>query len=200
MCDGKMAAKVRFPFQFPWCELTCKPYTASLITETYMSMLPDLNQGIYKGEPGLSLTTVPMSNDFDKGKAGCFKNEYSNRSGPTKTKIKKWDWLKENVRKIIICRSCNKLSQINSKYKMQYKENLGITILLKMKDVIQVIQEDEQGEQEICFKKYSLILRMVPPSQNCRFCENCFWHNLKTNEVKYIKVYIFRKEIQKESI
>ena len=36
---------------------------------------------------------------------------------------------------------------------------------------------------------------MVPPLQNCRFCENCFWHNLKTNEVKYIKVHIFRKEI-----
>ena len=27
------------------------------------------------------------------------------------------------------------------------------------------------------------------------FWENCIWHNLKTNEVKYIKVYIFRKKI-----
>ena len=36
---------------------------------------------------------------------------------------------------------------------------------------------------------------MVPPSQNLGFCEIFFWHNLKTNEVKYIKVYIFRKEI-----
>ena len=36
---------------------------------------------------------------------------------------------------------------------------------------------------------------MVPPLQNCSFCENCFSHNLKTNEVKYIKVYNFRKEI-----
>ena len=38
-------------------------------------------------------------------------------------------------------------------------------------------------------------LRMVPPSQNCSFCENCFCHNLKTNKVKYIKVYISRKGI-----
>ena len=29
------------------------------------------------------------------------------------------------------------------------------------------------------------ILRMVPPSQFCRFCENCFCHILKTNKVKY---------------
>ena len=29
------------------------------------------------------------------------------------------------------------------------------------------------------------------------FCENCFCHNLKTNKVKYIKVYIFRKEISR---
>ena len=27
------------------------------------------------------------------------------------------------------------------------------------------------------------------------FCKNCFCHNLKTNEVKYIKVYKFRKGI-----
>ena len=38
-------------------------------------------------------------------------------------------------------------------------------------------------------------LRLVPPLQNCSFCENCFCHNLKTNKVKYIKVYIFRKGI-----
>ena len=43
-------------------------------------------------------------------------------------------------------------------------------------------------------------LRMVPPLQNCRFCENCFWHDLKTNEVKYIKVYILENNFHKESI
>ena len=36
---------------------------------------------------------------------------------------------------------------------------------------------------------------MVPASQDCRFLWNFFWYNLKTNEVKHIKVYIFRKEI-----
>ena len=40
-------------------------------------------------------------------------------------------------------------------------------------------------------------LRMVPLSQNCSFCEHCFWHNLKTNKVKYIKVYIPRKGISR---
>ena len=46
-------------------------------------------------------------------------------------------------------------------------------------------------------------LRMVPPLQNCSFCENIFCHNLKTNKVglKYIKVYIFvEREFHKESI
>ena len=32
------------------------------------------------------------------------------------------------------------------------------------------------------------------------FHENCFCHNLKTNQIKYIKVYISRKGIHKESI
>ena len=45
-----------------------------------------------------------------------------------------------------------------------------------------------------CFFKHVEILRMVPRLQNCSFCENCFCHNLKTNKVKYIKVYISRKE------
>ena len=37
---------------------------------------------------------------------------------------------------------------------------------------------------------------MVPSSQNCSFfVKIVFGHNLKTNKVKYIKVYISRKGI-----
>ena len=41
------------------------------------------------------------------------------------------------------------------------------------------------------------VLRMVHPRKIVAFCENCFCHNLKTNKVKYIKVYIFRKGISR---
>ena len=43
--------------------------------------------------------------------------------------------------------------------------------------------------------------RMVPPCGPLNFvafCENILCRNLKTNEVKYIKVNIFRKEISQE--
>ena len=42
------------------------------------------------------------------------------------------------------------------------------------------------------------VLRMVPPPRKIvASCENCFCRNLKTNKVKYIKVYIFRKGISR---
>ena len=42
---------------------------------------------------------------------------------------------------------------------------------------------------------YLVVLRLVYPRKIVAFCANCFCHNLKTNKVKYIKVYIFRKGI-----
>ena len=42
-------------------------------------------------------------------------------------------------------------------------------------------------------------LRMVPPLQFLVFCENRLCRNLKTNKVKYLKVYLERK-LHKESI
>ena len=48
------------------------------------------------------------------------------------------------------------------------------------------------------FKCKKLTIRVVLPPHHPRkivgFCETCFWHNLRTNDVKYIKVYIFRKD------
>ena len=35
------------------------------------------------------------------------------------------------------------------------------------------------------------------PRKIVAFCENCFCHNLKTNKVKYIKVYISREGISR---
>ena len=40
-----------------------------------------------------------------------------------------------------------------------------------------------------------IILLCINDGATLAFCENGFCRNLKTNEVKYIKLYIFRKEI-----
>ena len=39
---------------------------------------------------------------------------------------------------------------------------------------------------------------MVPPWQNCSFCENWLCHNLKTNKEKYIKYTFLEKRISRE--
>ena len=72
---------------------------------------------------------------------------------------------------------------------------LTITYSRIKKRNLELINNDTYQRETLSEQPIRQPLRIVPPSQNCRFCENCFCHNLKTDKVKYIKVYISRNGI-----
>ena len=56
------------------------------------------------------------------------------------------------------------------------------------------VKNGEQNEK-FRFRKSSWVDTPLKDGATLAFCENSFCHNLKTNKVKFIKVYIFIKEI-----
>ena len=98
------------------------------------------------------------------------------------------------------CKMFLQLKQLMQKYQLTDSHLSVFQKLWQSKPCNLAWSCSKHGISKESYEKMLVPLRMVPPSKFWSFCETSFCPNLKTNKVKYTKVYILERKFHKRSM